>query len=66
MTQEELIRTIEQRLEDLMVFDEELVYQYECDLYYFDENDGPIEPIKEMFTPELLKEIEKHIEELDQ
>lgn len=66
MTQEQLIRTIEQRLEDLMVFDNDLAYHYECDLYYFDEDDQPTDPIVELFTPELLKEIESRIEELDQ
>jgi hypothetical protein len=61
MTQEQLIRTIEQRMEDLMVFDEDLAYQYDCDYYY--ENG---EPIVELFTPQLLQEIEQHIQELDQ
>lgn len=65
MTQEQLFNTIEQRLEDLMVFDNDLAYQYECDLYYFDENDEPTDPIVELFTPQLLQELESHIEELD-
>lgn len=61
MTQEQLIATIEQRLEDLMVYDEDLAYQYDCDLYYADNMD---EPIVELFTPQLLQEIEQHIDEL--
>ena len=31
---EQLIRSIEQQLENLMHFDGDLAYQYECDLYY--------------------------------
>jgi len=63
LTQEQLIRTIEQRLEDLMVFDEDLACQYESNLYYSDFMD---EPIVKLFTPQLLQEIEQHIQELDQ
>lgn len=63
MMQEQLIATIEQRLEDLMVYDEDLAYQYDCDLYYADNMD---QPIVELFTPQLLQEIEHHIEKLDQ
>ncbi len=65
MDHDQLVRTIEQRLEDLMVFDEDLAYQYDCDLYYVDEGGNLVEPITELFTPELLHEIEQHIEELD-
>jgi len=62
MTQEQLIRSIEQQLENLMHFDDELEYQYECELYYPDKND---EPIVEKFTPELLKELEDLVYQLD-
>jgi hypothetical protein len=61
-TQEQLIREIEQQLENLMHFDDELEYQYECELYYPDTDD---EPIVEKFTPELLKELEDLVYELD-
>lgn len=60
MTQEQLIRSIEQQLENLMTLDEDLEYQYECDLYY--DND---EPIQECFTPELLEELTSLVYELD-
>lgn len=64
-TQEQLIRSIEQQLENLMYFNSDLAYQYECDLYYFDEEDEPTDPIVELFTPELLKELENLVYELD-
>lgn len=62
MTQDQLIRSIEQQLENLMSLDEDLAYQYEYDLYYSDNTD---EPIVECFTPELLKELEDLVYELD-
>jgi hypothetical protein len=62
MNQEQLIREIEQQLENLMHFDDKLEYQYECELYYPDKDD---EPIVEKFTPELLKELEDLVYELD-
>jgi hypothetical protein len=62
MDQEQLIRSIEQQLENLMHFDDELEYQYECELYYPDKDD---EPIVEKFTPELLKELEDLVYQLD-
>jgi hypothetical protein len=34
MNQAQLIRSIEQQLENLMHFDDDLAYQYECELYY--------------------------------
>jgi hypothetical protein len=39
-----------------MTIDEELVYQYEDELYRGDDME---EPIVEKFTPELLAELEK-------
>ena len=62
MTHSQLIRSIEQQLENLMALDEDLSYEYECDLYDADDMD---EPIEELFTPELLKELEKVVYELD-
>ena len=60
MDQAQLIRSVEQQLENLMTLDEDLEYQYECELYY--DND---EPIVEQFTPELLKELEELVCDLD-
>lgn len=57
---QQLIRSIEQQLENLMALDDDLAYQYECELYY--END---EPIQECFTPELLEHLTQLVYELD-
>lgn len=67
MTQEQLIRSIEQQLENLAHFDAELAYEYENDLYYADYMDEPdsYEPIVERFTPELLEELTQLIYQLD-
>lgn len=59
---EQLVRSIEQQLENLMTLDDDLAYQYECDLYYSDKID---EPIIELFTPELLEELTQLVNELD-
>lgn len=65
MNQEQLINSIEQQLENLMHFDDNLSYDYECNLYYeCDENGEPI-PVIEKFTPQLLKELEDLVYELD-
>jgi len=61
-TSNPLIRSIEQQLENLMHFDDDLAYEYECNLYYADNID---EPIVESFTPELLKELEDLVYRLD-
>lgn len=58
----QLIRSIEQQLDNLMSLDGDLAYEYECDLYYPDNED---EPIEEKFTPELLKELENLVYQLD-
>ncbi len=58
----ELIRSIEQQLENLAHFDEDLAYEYENDLYYSDYMD---EPIVERFTPQLLEELIQLIYQLD-
>jgi hypothetical protein len=65
MHQEQLIRSIEQQLENLMHFDDDLAYEYERDLYYFDEANEPTDPIVEAFTPKLLKELEDLVYRLD-
>jgi hypothetical protein len=62
MDQAQLIRSIEQQLENLAHFNEELAYEYENDLYHSDFMD---EPIVERFTVELLKELEDLVYELD-
>lgn len=64
-TQEQLICSIEQQLENLMTLDDDLYYKYEYHLYYFDEANEPTDPIVELFTPELLKELEDLVYELD-
>ena len=65
ITQEQLVRSIEQQLENLMLLDDDLAYQYECELYYdCNEDEEPV-PIVEQFTPELLKELENLVYELD-
>jgi len=62
MDQAQLIRCIEQQLENLAHFDAELAYQYEDDLYSGDDMD---EPIIDNFTTELLKELEQIVYALD-
>ena len=64
-TQEQLIRCIEQQLENLMLLDEDLAYQYECELYYdCNEDEEPV-PIVENFTSQLLTELETLVYQLD-
>jgi len=62
-SQQQLIRSIEQQLENLAHFDDDLAYQYECELYYdCNEDEEPVR-ITENFTPELLIELEKVVYE---
>jgi hypothetical protein len=61
-TQEKLIRAISQQLENLMPLDEELSQKYDAYCFY---PDTDYEPIVERFTPELLKELEDLVYELD-
>ncbi len=61
-TQEKLIRSISQQLENLMTLDEELSAKYDAYCFY---PDTDYEPIVERFTPELLKELEDLVYELD-
>lgn len=65
VTQAQLIRSIEQQLENLMTLDDDLAYQYECDLYYDCNEDEEPKPIVELFTPELLTELENLVYQLD-
>ncbi len=55
MTQEQLIRSIGQELENLMHFSDELSEKYQNYLYYPDTDD---EPIVSRFTPQILKELQ--------
>jgi len=48
-----------------MYFDDDLAYQYDCDLYYEVADDEEPIPIVEAFTPELLKELEDLVYQLD-
>lgn len=59
MKQEQLIASIEQQLENLMSLDGDLEYEYESVLYRDDE------PIVELFTEELLREIMEHIDRIE-
>jgi hypothetical protein len=61
-TQEQLIRAIDQQLENVMHFSDELSEKYHEYLYYPNTDD---EPIVERFTPQLLKELEELVYELD-
>ena len=65
MTQEQLIRSIEQQLENLMLLDEDLSWEYECELYYDCNEDEEPQPIVEKFTPELLTQLENLVYQLD-
>jgi hypothetical protein len=62
MDNAQLIRSIEQQLENLMTLDDDLSEYYENELYYADKID---EPIVEKFTPELLIELENLVYQLD-
>ena len=53
----QLIRSIEQQLENIQSFDEDLAWQYECELYYDHNDDEEPQPIVELFTPELLENL---------
>ena len=65
MDQAQLIRSIEQQLENLMLLDDDLAYQYDLELYYDCNEDEEPQPIVENFTPELLTELEKVVYELN-
>lgn len=57
LTKEQLIRSIEQQLDNIQSFDENLAWEYECELYYDCNDDEEPQPIVELFTPELLKNL---------
>lgn len=65
MTSDQLIRSIEQQLENLMTLDEDLAYQYDCELYYDCNEDEEPQPIVENFTPQLLTELKNLIFKLE-
>lgn len=65
MTKQQLIHSIEQQLENLAHFDEDLAYEYECALYYDCNEDEESQPIVENFTLELLTELEHLVYQLD-
>jgi len=46
-----------------MLLDDDLAYQYECELYYDCNDDEDPVPIVENFTPELLIELENLVYE---
>ncbi len=63
---EQLIRSIEQQLENLMTLNEDLACQYESYLYYdAEEDDEEPAPKLDLFTPEVLKELENLVYQLD-
>jgi len=64
-TQAQLIRSIEQQLENLMLLNDDLAYEYECELYYDCNEDEEPQPIVENFTPELLTELENLVYQFD-
>jgi hypothetical protein len=65
MDQSQLIRSIEQQLENIQCFDEDLAYQYDCELYYDCNDDEEPQPIVERFTPELLEQLTTIANDLD-
>jgi len=65
MNQERIIRAIEQQLENLTFYDDDLAYEYECELYYDCEEGEEPKPIVEKFTRELLIKLIHTIQELD-
>jgi hypothetical protein len=59
-TQAQLIRSIEQQLENLMVFDDDLAHDYDLLLY-----DDQEQPIIKNFTPQVLEQLTQIVYELD-
>lgn len=57
LTKDQLISSIEQQLENIQSFDEDLAWDYECELYYDHNDDEEPQPIVELFTPELLENL---------
>jgi hypothetical protein len=60
MTQEQLIRSIEQQLENLMLLDDDLSHDYDLLLY-----DDQEQPIIKNFTPQVLEQLTQIVYELD-
>jgi hypothetical protein len=59
-TQAQLIRSIEQQLENLMHFDDDLAHDYDLLLY-----DDQEQPIIKNFTPQVLEQLTQIVYELD-
>jgi hypothetical protein len=59
-TQEQLINSIEQQLENLMHFDGDLADDFELMLY-----DDQEQPILKNFTPQVLEQLTQIVYELD-
>ena len=60
MNQAQLIRSIEQQLENLMHFDDDLAHDYDLLLY-----DDQEQPIIKNFTPQVLEQLTQIVYELD-
>ena len=60
MNQAQLIRSIEQQLENLMTLDDDLAHDYDLLLY----NDQE-QPIINNFTPQVLEQLTQIVYELD-
>lgn len=59
-TQAQLIRSIEQQLENLMLLDDDLAHDYDLLLY-----DDQEQPIINNFTPQVLEQLTQIVYELD-
>ena len=59
-TQAQLIRSIEQQLENLMTLDDDLAHDYDLLLY-----DDQEQPIINNFTPQVLEQLTQIVYELD-
>ena len=60
MDSAQLIRSIEQQLENLMHFDDDLAHDYDLLLY-----DDQEQPIIKNFTPQVLEQLAQIVYELD-
>lgn len=60
MDQAQLIRSIEQQLENLMTLDDDLAHDYDLLLY-----DDQEQPIINNFTPQVLEQLTQIVYELD-
>lgn len=65
LSKDQLIRHIEQQLDNIQCFDEDLAWEYHCELYYEYNDDEKPQPIVELFTPELLEKLTQIASDLD-